>query len=153
MQSFSKLKGVFPGRITLLRKNPEPTESDNGEVNDSVDDSIRIQNESVSEDLGQGSGCGVTAPEILSPLPVAQTDSVVSQPSDFTESRRKKFETILSKPIVDLVSLQEVRSQPPAACSAGVPSRHVSGHDQWYFQEFESQILVIMWMLVTPYTV
>lgn len=102
VQGFSALKGVFPGRITLSRREPDSTDSPSlrGDTSDAREAST---SQSPVDAAGgpESLGSGDAAPE-------AQP-STSAAPQTFDDSRVRKFDKLLSASMVDLTALQAVR--------------------------------------------
>ena len=114
VQGFSALKGVFPGRITLSRREPDATDSPSLRTDTSY---VREASMSQSpEDAGGEEAPGSDA------APEAEPSSS-GAPQTFDDSRVRKFDKLLAPNMVDLSALQAVRLVPPPLSFNNPPHR------------------------------
>jgi len=99
----------FPGRITLLRRNPDKRETE-APASSACEDGV-----SAAPSSPAGERCLSPAADAASPGEPEQ-----APPDTFTDSRVRKFEAILSGgSVIDLARLQEVRPARARVALAG----------------------------------
>lgn len=116
MQSFSKLKGVFPGRVT--RKQPEEG------ADDAQNGSSRSSEQHPSSQQGLPDGLA-TPGRLHASSPATSAPASAEGPASpaYVPARWTKFQQILSAPVINLSKLQEVRVE--AVCLVNWPARAV----------------------------